>query len=40
VLVVSAADGSMPQTREHVLLTRQVGVPRLIVFLNKVWMSP
>ena len=36
VLVVSAADGLMPQTREHVLLARQVGVPRILVFLNKV----
>ncbi len=36
VLVVSAADGAMPQTREHILLARQVGVPRIIVFLNKV----
>ena len=36
VLVVSAADGPMPQTREHVLLARQVNVPRLVVFLNKV----
>ena len=36
VLVVSAADGPMPQTREHILLARQVGVPRLVVFLNKV----
>jgi elongation factor Tu len=36
ILVVSAADGPMPQTREHVLLTRQVGVPYIIVFLNKV----
>jgi len=35
VLVVSAADGAMPQTREHILLARQVGVPRIIVFLNK-----
>ena len=35
ILVVSAADGPMPQTREHILLARQVGVPRLIVFLNK-----
>jgi elongation factor Tu len=36
VLVVSAADGPMPQTREHILLARQVGVPFLVVFLNKV----
>ncbi len=36
VLVVSAADGPMPQTREHILLARQVGVPTLVVFLNKV----
>lgn len=36
ILVVSAADGPMPQTREHVLLARQVGVPHLVVFLNKV----
>jgi len=36
VLVVSAADGPMPQTREHVLLARQVNVPYIIVFLNKV----
>lgn len=36
ILVVSAADGPMPQTREHVLLARQVGVPRIAVFLNKV----
>src|SRR5690606_5221084 len=35
VLVVSAADGPMPQTREHILLSRQVGVPYIIVFLNK-----
>ena len=35
VLVVSAADGPMPQTREHILLARQVGVPYIIVFLNK-----
>src|SRR5579862_9504303 len=35
ILVVSAADGPMPQTREHVLLARQVGVPRILVFLNK-----
>ncbi|MEK7110383.1 MAG: elongation factor Tu, partial [Patescibacteria group bacterium] len=35
ILVVSAADGPMPQTREHVLLARQVGVPSLVVFLNK-----
>ena len=36
ILVVSAADGPMPQTREHVLLARQVGVPALVVFMNKV----
>ena len=35
VLVVSAADGPMPQTREHILLARQVGVPAIVVFLNK-----
>jgi elongation factor Tu len=35
VLVVSADDGPMPQTREHILLSRQVGIPRLVVFLNK-----
>jgi len=35
ILVVSAVDGSMPQTREHILLARQVGVPRIVVFLNK-----
>jgi elongation factor Tu len=35
IIVVSAADGPMPQTREHILLARQVGVPRLVVFLNK-----
>src|SRR5579864_8629070 len=35
ILVVSAVDGPMPQTREHILLARQVGVPRLVVFLNK-----
>ena len=35
ILVVSAADGPMPQTREHILLARQVGVPKLVVFLNK-----
>src|SRR5271156_2802370 len=38
ILVVSAADGPMPQTREHILLARQVGVPALVVFLNKVEM--
>src|SRR6186713_727188 len=35
ILVVSAADGPMPQTREHILLVRQVGVPALVVFMNK-----
>ena len=35
VLLVSAADGPMPQTREHLLLARQVGVPHLVVFMNK-----
>ena len=36
ILVVAASDGPMPQTREHILLSRQVGVPKLVVFLNKV----
>ncbi|PYI87680.1 MAG: elongation factor Tu, partial [Verrucomicrobia bacterium] len=36
ILVVSAADGPMPQTREHILLARQVGVPSIVVFLNKI----
>ena len=36
ILVVNAADGPMPQTREHILLARQVGVPALVVYLNKV----
>src|SRR5260221_2706555 len=36
ILVVSAADGPMPQTREHILLARQVGAPALVVFMNKV----
>src|SRR5688572_13624847 len=36
ILVVSASDGPMPQTREHILLARQVGVPAIVVFLNKV----
>ena len=35
ILVVSAADGPMPQTREHILLAKQVGVPAMVVFLNK-----
>ena len=35
ILVVSATDGPMPQTREHILLARQVGVPKMVVFLNK-----
>ena len=35
ILVVSAADGPMPQTREHILLARQVGVPSMVVFMNK-----
>lgn len=35
ILVVAATDGPMPQTREHILLSRQVGVPRMVVFLNK-----
>jgi elongation factor Tu len=39
ILVVSAADGPMPQTREHVLLARQVGVPAIVVFLNKMDMA-
>ena len=36
ILVVSAADGPMPQTREHILLARQVGVPAIVVFMNKI----
>jgi len=36
ILVVSSADGPMPQTREHILLARQVGVPALVVYMNKV----
>src|SRR5207253_504782 len=36
IVVVSAADGPMPQTREHILLARQVGVPAIVVFMNKV----
>ncbi len=35
ILVVSAADGPMPQTREHILLSRQVGVPKIVVYMNK-----
>ena len=38
IIVVAATDGPMPQTREHILLSRQVGVPRLVVFMNKVYM--
>ena len=36
ILVVNAADGPMPQTREHILLASQVGVPAIVVFLNKI----
>jgi elongation factor Tu len=36
ILVVAATDGPMPQTREHILLGRQVGVPKMVVFMNKV----
>jgi elongation factor Tu len=36
ILVVAATDGPMPQTREHILLARQVGVPKIVVFMNKV----
>ena len=39
ILVVSAADGAMPQTKEHILLAKQVGVPRILVFLNKMDMT-
>ena len=38
ILVVSAPDGPMPQTREHILLARQVGVPKIVVFMNK-WIN-
>src|SRR5665213_642837 len=40
IIVVAATDGPMPQTREHILLARQVGVPSLVVFMNKVDMIP
>ncbi|MDE5284716.1 MAG: GTP-binding protein, partial [Candidatus Blochmannia sp. A2] len=40
ILVVSGADSVMPQTREHILLARQVGVPKIVVFLNKCDLSP
>ena len=40
ILVVSATDGVMPQTREHILLARQVGVPKIVVFLNKCDLVP
>src|SRR6266576_3186208 len=40
ILVVAATDGAMPQTREHILLAKQVGVPKIIVFLNKCDMVP
>jgi len=36
ILVVAATDGPMPQTQEHILLARQVGVPEIVVFINKV----
>jgi elongation factor Tu len=36
ILVVAATDGPMPQTREHIFLGRQVGIPRMVVFMNKV----
>ena len=36
ILVVASTDGPMPQTREHILLARQVGVPKIVVFMNKV----
>ena len=39
VLVIAATDGPMPQTREHVLLAKQVGVPKIVVFLNKMDMA-
>lgn len=40
IIVVSATDGQMPQTREHLLLARQVGIKKLVVFINKVDMVP
>ncbi len=36
ILVVAATDGPMPQTKEHILLARQVGVPKIVVFMNKI----
>ena len=39
ILVIAATDGPMPQTREHVLLAKQVGVPKIVVFLNKMDMA-
>ena len=39
ILVVAGTDGVMPQTREHLLLAKQIGIKHLVIFINKVWIS-